>query len=97
MKNIIKLLENLSKKTKKIKYSESFEDEEKEKNEEIIYNDKNDWIKYPSEKKEKIKMKIRKEKYNELSKLGNKEGIVEQLSQKYFLIKNEKNKREILY
>ena len=97
MKNIIKLLENLSKKTKKIKYSESFEDEEKEKNEQIIYNDKNDWIKYPSEKKEKIKMKIRKEKYNELSKLGNKEGIVEQLSQKYFLIKNEKNKREILF
>ena len=90
------MLENLSKKTINIKYSKNFRRIEKEKKEKIINNVLNNWLIYPKEKKEKIKTKISEEKYNELSKLENKEGMLQILSKKYFIIKNDKNKREMI-
>ena len=84
----IQLLENLSKNTiKNYKDSQIYEEEgEDRSNSELLI-----WSK---ELKEKINEKIRKEKYNELFEIGN---MVELLSRKYFLMKNEKIKKEKLH
>ena len=84
MIKIIKLIENLSKNTNR-----NYKDSENHEEGEIINN--NEQMVWPNEK---IREKIRKERYNELFKIAN---TIEFLLRKKILMKAQKKKREKLY